>query len=102
MNLNRRAFLAGLAAIAAPVFARLALPAPPERKLLGNRILENGRIRHGEFHPGHLYVSDGTLWLDCGEVIATELGPEPACGYVWGYPYVIPHRSDIVVEFSEC
>jgi hypothetical protein len=32
---SRRAFLAGLAAMAAPLFARLALPPAPERKLLG-------------------------------------------------------------------
>jgi hypothetical protein len=63
--MNRRAFFSGLAALAAPRFARLALAAGPERKLLGKS--------DACFIPGHLYVRPLSVdnpkrWTDLGTV----------------------------------
>lgn len=78
---SRRAFLAGLAAMAAPLFARLALPRAPERKLLPCAweafapAEQLPRIPHAviraDFKGGHLWVQrvDGTgvnRWVDLG------------------------------------
>ncbi len=87
---SRRAFFAGLAAIAAPLFARLALPRAPERKRLPmplktgtmNELLSL-RIPHAGVHTeqvaGHLYVQHHDIsgkahWSDLGEVRSMRLG----------------------------
>jgi hypothetical protein len=70
--LNRRSFLSAIAAIAAPVFARLALPAPPERKLLGD-----GEGARGRITGGSLYMRVGDHdWQYLGEVERVTFGFE--------------------------
>jgi hypothetical protein len=86
---SRRAFLAGLATLAAPLFARLALPAAPKRKLLGKRRdipwktgTKNEELRFAVKWPAaHLYVrvsgADGDeRWHYLGEVEAVRFGAE--------------------------
>jgi hypothetical protein len=72
---SRRAFLAALAALAAPLFARLALPAPKERKLLA---------------PGEsfLWVFAGDIWISVGEV--RDVG-------AWMFVVLQPRRTTVAL-----
>jgi hypothetical protein len=78
---TRRAFFASLAAAAAPLFARLALPAAPERKLLGNLRIPHAGVC-AEHKAGHLYVRSFNSdmeerWLDLGLVVHCRLDIRP-------------------------
>jgi hypothetical protein len=76
---SRRAFLAGLAALAAPLFARLALPAAPARKLLGKHTSRHRGITiNGCVGTLQVSLDGGKNWQDCGTVTALETTTGPA------------------------
>lgn len=99
---SRRAFLAGLAAMAAPLFARLALPAAPERKLLPLPRIPHAGV-HAEQIGWHLYVRHFDIlgrehWAHLGEVSKVTLEFEPI--RAWGETFVVVENQPLVPTHS--
>jgi hypothetical protein len=74
MSINRRAFFA---ALLAPLAARLALAAAPERKLLGDLRIPHAGVPTEQL-LGHLYLrafgaDNQERWLDLGPVKALNV-----------------------------